>query len=91
MKQTQEKFEAMNLEYENLYNEEDHRRDYNSVWVQLGNWMQLDNKGLCRLLQNLKQQQHSLLVSLFLEVLVILAMFPVATPSEPFLLEEPVA
>ena len=32
MKQTQEKFEAMNLEYENLYNEEDDRRDYNSVW-----------------------------------------------------------
>lgn len=32
MKQAQEKFEAMNLEYENLYNEEDDRRDYNSVW-----------------------------------------------------------
>lgn len=32
MKQTQEKFEAMNLEYENLYNEEDDRRNYNSVW-----------------------------------------------------------
>ena len=32
MKQTQEKFEAMNLEYKNLYNEEDDRRDYNSVW-----------------------------------------------------------
>ena len=32
MKQTQEKFEAMNLEYENLYNEEDDRREYNSVW-----------------------------------------------------------
>ena len=32
MKQTQEKFEAMNLEYENLQNEEDDRRDYNSVW-----------------------------------------------------------
>ena len=31
MKQTQEKFEAMNLEYENLYKEDD-RRDYNSVW-----------------------------------------------------------
>lgn len=28
---------------------------------------------------------------LFLEVLVILAMFPVATPSKPFLLKEPVA
>ena len=43
------------------------------------------------MLLNLKQQQHSLLVFLFLEVLVILAMFPVATPSETFLLEEPVA
>ena len=35
MKQTQEKFEAMNLEYENLYNEEDDRRDYNSVWYRI--------------------------------------------------------
>ena len=32
MKQTQESFEAMNLEYENLYNEDDERREYNSVW-----------------------------------------------------------
>ena len=32
MKQTQESFEAMNLEYENLYNEDDERREDNSVW-----------------------------------------------------------
>ena len=32
MKQTREAFEAKNLEYENLYNEEDERRDYNSIW-----------------------------------------------------------
>ena len=32
MKQTQESFEAMNLEDENLYNEDDERREYNSVW-----------------------------------------------------------
>lgn len=32
MKQTLESFEAMNLEYENLYNEDDERREYNSVW-----------------------------------------------------------
>ena len=30
MKQTQEKFEAMNLEYENLYKEEDDPREYKS-------------------------------------------------------------
>ena len=32
MKQTLESFEAMNREYENLYNEDDERREYNSVW-----------------------------------------------------------
>ena len=32
LKQTLESFEAMNLEYENLYNEDDERREYNSVW-----------------------------------------------------------
>ena len=32
MKQTLESFEAMNLEYENLYNEDDERREYNSIW-----------------------------------------------------------
>lgn len=32
MKQPLESFEAMNLEYENLYNEDDERREYNSVW-----------------------------------------------------------
>ena len=32
MKQTLEAFEAKNLEYENLYNEEDERREYNSIW-----------------------------------------------------------
>lgn len=32
MKQTLESFEAMNLEYENLYNEDDERREYNSFW-----------------------------------------------------------
>ena len=33
MKQTQEKFEAMNLEYENLYNEEDDRREIGRAHV----------------------------------------------------------
>lgn len=32
MKQTLEEFEARSLEYENLYNEEDERREYNSIW-----------------------------------------------------------
>lgn len=32
MKQTLEEFEARDLEYENLYNEEDDRREYNSIW-----------------------------------------------------------
>lgn len=32
MKQTLEEFEARGLEYENLYNEEDERREYNSIW-----------------------------------------------------------
>ncbi len=32
MKQTLEAFEAKNLEYENIYNEEDERRGYNSIW-----------------------------------------------------------
>ena len=32
MKQTLEAFEAKNLEYENLYNEDDERREYNSIW-----------------------------------------------------------
>ena len=32
MKKSLEAFEAMNLEYENIYNEEDDRREYNSIW-----------------------------------------------------------
>lgn len=32
MKQTFDAFEAENLEYENLYNEDDERREYNSIW-----------------------------------------------------------
>lgn len=32
MKKSLEAFEAKNLEYENIYNEEDDRRSYNSIW-----------------------------------------------------------
>ena len=32
MKKSLETFEAKNLEYENIYNEEDDRREYNSIW-----------------------------------------------------------
>lgn len=32
MKRSLEAFEAKNLEYENIYNEEDDRREYNSIW-----------------------------------------------------------
>lgn len=32
MKKSLEAFEAQNLEYENIYNEEDDRREYNSIW-----------------------------------------------------------
>ena len=32
MKKSLEAFEAKNLEYENIYNEEDARREYNSIW-----------------------------------------------------------
>lgn len=32
MKKSLEAFEANNLEYENIYNEEDDRREYNSIW-----------------------------------------------------------
>lgn len=32
MKKLLEAFEAKNLEYENIYNEEDDRREYNSIW-----------------------------------------------------------
>ena len=32
MKESLEAFEAKNLEYENIYNEEDDRREYNSIW-----------------------------------------------------------
>lgn len=32
MKKSLEVFEAKNLEYENIYNEEDDRREYNSIW-----------------------------------------------------------
>ena len=32
MKNSLEEFEAKNLEYENIYNEEDDRRSYNSIW-----------------------------------------------------------
>ena len=32
MKKSLEEFEAKNLEYENIYNEEDDRRSYNSIW-----------------------------------------------------------
>lgn len=33
MKKSLEAFEAKNLEYENIYNEEeDDRREYNSIW-----------------------------------------------------------
>lgn len=32
MKKSLEAFEAKNLEYENIYNEEDDPREYNSIW-----------------------------------------------------------
>lgn len=32
MKKSLEAFEAKNLEYENIYNEEDDHREYNSIW-----------------------------------------------------------
>lgn len=32
MKKSLEAFGAKNLEYENIYNEEDDRREYNSIW-----------------------------------------------------------
>ena len=32
MKKSLEEFEEKNLEYENIYNEEDDRRLYNSIW-----------------------------------------------------------
>lgn len=32
MKKSLEAFEAKNLEYENIYNEEDDCREYNSIW-----------------------------------------------------------
>lgn len=32
MKKSLEAFEAKNLEYENIYNEEDNSREYNSIW-----------------------------------------------------------
>ena len=32
MKQTLDAFEAQNLEYENIYNDDDERREYNSIW-----------------------------------------------------------
>lgn len=32
MKRTLEAFEASNLEFENVYNEDDERREYNSIW-----------------------------------------------------------
>lgn len=32
MKKSLEAFEAKNLEYDNIYNEEDDRREYNSIW-----------------------------------------------------------
>lgn len=32
MKKSLEAFETKNLEYENIYNEEDDRREYNSIW-----------------------------------------------------------
>ena len=32
MKRTLEAFEANNLEFENVYNEDDERREYNSIW-----------------------------------------------------------
>ena len=32
MKKSLEAFEAKNLEYENIYNEEDDRRENNSMW-----------------------------------------------------------
>lgn len=32
MKKSLEAFEAKNLEYENIYNEEDDSREYNSIW-----------------------------------------------------------
>ena len=32
MKKSLEAFEAKNLEYENISNEEDDRREYNSIW-----------------------------------------------------------
>ena len=32
MKKSLGAFEAKNLEYENIYNEEDDRREYNSIW-----------------------------------------------------------
>lgn len=32
MKKSLEAFESKNLEYENIYNEEDDRREYNSIW-----------------------------------------------------------
>ena len=32
MKRTLEAFEVNNLEFENVYNEDDERREYNSIW-----------------------------------------------------------
>ena len=32
MKKSLEAFEAKHVEYENIYNEEDDRREYNSIW-----------------------------------------------------------
>ena len=32
MKKSLEALEAKKLEYENIYNEEDDRREYNSIW-----------------------------------------------------------
>lgn len=32
MKKSLEAFEAKNLEYENIYNEEDDSREYKSIW-----------------------------------------------------------
>ena len=32
MKRTLEAFEANNLEFENVNNEDDERREYNSIW-----------------------------------------------------------
>lgn len=32
MKRTLEAFETNNLEFENVYNEDDERREYNSIW-----------------------------------------------------------